>query len=418
MKKSKKLTTLVGILSLLILASFCLNSCSFVSLDANARGSVDLMEKVTAYTDDITMPNDEESEKFRNSFFSFSTELFKSSLDNEKNSLISPLSVIMALGMTANGADGITLEEAEALLGELYVLNKGINGYRYLQNGQLKTANSIWIKDTPDFVVKDDFLKTNATYYGADAYLAPFDKQTLKDINNWVKENTDGEIDKILDELESDVMMCLINTVLFDAEWASPYTDFSKRDFRGTSGEKQVEMMTSTESVYLETENAKGFMKSYKNGDYSFAALLPDESVSLAEFISSLDGATLKNLFDGKQSARVKATIPKFSYDYDISMAEIISEMGWQSAFCETADFSKISDTPLYISDILHKTHIDFNSNGTKAAAATAVMMKSESASPAPDQMIRLVFDRPFMFVIYDNNSGVPVFIGTINEIN
>lgn len=418
MKKSKKLTTLVGILSLLILASFCLNSCSFVSLDANARGSVDLMEKVPVRTEPLAT-NDMIIGGFRNRVFKFSTELFKNSVDNSKNSLISPLSVIMALGMTANGADGVTLEEAEALFGKLYVLNYGFAGYRDLQNGQLKTANSIWIKDTPGFVVKEDFLKTNALYYGADAYLAPFNSHTLRDINNWVKENTDGEIDKILDELESDVMMCLINTVLFDAEWASPYTDFSKRDFRGTSGEKQVEMMTSTESVYLETENAKGFMKSYKNGDYSFAALLPDESVSLAEFISSLDGATLKNLFDGKQSARVKATIPKFSYDYDISMAKIISEMGWQSAFSgETADFSKISDAPLYISDVLHKTHIDFDSNGTKAAAATVVTMTKTSAEIEIEPSIRLVFDRPFMYVIYDNNSRVPVFIGTVTEID
>ncbi len=418
MKNRKKLTTLVCFLSLLILVSFCLNSCSFVSLDANARGSVDLMEKVPVRTEPLAT-NDMIIDGFRHSVFKFSAELFKSSLDDEKNSLISPLSVIMALGMTANGADGATLEEAEALLGKLYVLNYGFAGYRDLQNGQLKTANSIWIKDTPGFVVKEDFLKANALYYGADAYLAPFNKQTVNDINNWVKENTDGEIKKILDELESDVMMCLINTVLFDAEWASPYDEFSKASFKGIGGEKMVEMMTSIESVYLETENAKGFMKDYKNGDYSFAALLPDESVSLADFISSLDGATLKDLFDNKQSAKVKATIPKFSYDYDISMDDIISEMGWQSAFSgETADFSKISDTPLYISDILHKTHIDFNSNGTKAAAATAVMMKTGSATPIPDQMIRLVFDRPFMYVIYDNNSRVPVFIGTVTEID
>ena len=417
MKKYRKLTTIVSVLSLLISLTLCLNSCSFVAIEANARGTLDLMENVTAYTA-IPSQSETEKENFRDSFFSFSAELFKKSVDNGKNSLISPLSVIMALGMTANGADGVTLEEAEALFGELDILNKSIYAYRQAQNSQLNTANSIWIKDERGFDVKEDFLKTNATYYGADAYVSPFDMQTLNDINNWVKKNTDGEIEKILDELRPDTMMCLINTVLFDAEWRTPYTNFSKLTFKGISGETQADMMTSTESVYLEAKNVKGFMKSYKDGKYSFAALLPDENSTLSEFISSLDTNALKGIFDNKQSRKVKATLPKFSYDYDISMADIISEMGWQSAFSGDADFSKISDTPLYISDVIHKTHIEFNSNGTKAAAATAVTLTKTSAEIEIEPPIRLVFDRPFMYVIYDNNSGVPVFIGTVNEIN
>lgn len=417
MKKSKKLTTLVSILSLLILVSFCLNSCSFVSIDANARGTVDLMENVPVHTEPLAT-NDMIDAGFRHSVFKFSTELFKNSVDSSKNSLISPLSVIMALGMTANGASGNTLTEAEALLGKLDVLNYGAAGYSYMQNEQLKTANSIWIKDEKGFEVKEDFLKANAKYYGADAYKAPFDTQTLNDINNWVKENTDGEIKRILDELQPDTVMCLINTVLFDAEWRTPYTDFSKLTFKGISGETQADMMTSTESVYLEAENVKGFMKSYKDGKYSFASLLPNENITLSEFISSLDTNTLKGIFDNKQSRKVKATLPKFSYDYDISMADIISNMGWQSAFSGDADFSGISNTPLYISDVIHKTHIDLDSNGTKAAAATAVTLNKYTAMAELGETIHLVFDRPFMYVIYDNESRVPVFMGTVNEIN
>jgi len=417
MKKYRNLTTLVSLLSLLILVSFCLNSCSFVAIEANARGTVDLMENVTAYTDASELSK-EENENFRDSFFSFSTELFKNSVDNSKNSLISPLSVIMALGMTANGADGTTLTEAEALFGGLDILNKSIYAYRQAQNSQLNTANSIWIKDERGFDVKEDFLKTNATYYGADAYLATFDEQTLADINNWVKENTDGEIEKILDELTPDAVMCLINTVLFDAEWSSPYTEFSKKTFHGLSDDCQAEMMTSSENTYLEGKNVRGFMKSYKGGSYSFAALLPEEGISLSDFISTLDGDTLKALFDERQKAPLRATVPSFSYDYSISASEIIADMGWQSAFSGEANFSKISDTPLNISEIIHKTHIDFKSRGTKAAASTAVVLTKTSAEVIMNEMIRLVFDRPFMYVIYDNNSELPVFIGTVNEIN
>ena len=144
----------------------------------------------------------------------FSLELFKRSVAEKENSLVSPLSVLLALAMTANGADSETLAEMEmeAVLGKDISL-EDLNEYLYTyvkhlpseKNSRLSIANSIWFRDDENrFTVERDFLQKNADYYNAAAYKAPFDNQTLKDINTWVQEKTENMIDKILDEINED----------------------------------------------------------------------------------------------------------------------------------------------------------------------------------------------------------------------
>ncbi len=409
MKNSLKRRILSALLTLALLS--LLVACSV----SNAEGTVDLMEDVSAPKIQVT---DLDAEKFREYVFDFSTELFKKSTDDEKNSLVSPLSVMMALSMTANGASGNTLTQAEELLGELETLNVGL--YYMNRKGvssQLKTANSIWIKNSPDFIVEKEFLEKNAAFYGADAYLADFDADTVKDINSWVHKNTDGKIQKLLDKLNKDTMMCLINTVLFKADWMKPFDTAPKAPFYNVNGEREdAEMLSGREGVYLKSESASGFAKNYKNGEYSFIALLPNENVSLSDFINSLTSEKLMALIDNKSSESVVVTMPKFSYDYSTSLAKTVEEMGWSDAFNgDFASFEGISrTTPLYISDVIHKTHIKLNENGTEAAAATAVILDKTTAFE-PISPLFLTFDRPFMYIIYDNTAEIPVFIGTLN---
>ena len=143
-----------------------------------------------------------------------------------------------------------------------------------MEKAKLTLANSIWFKDS-GFTVEEAFLQRNADYYGAAVYKSAFDKKTLRDINNWVEENTDGVIDKIVDQMDPYAVMYLVNTVLFDAEWQNIYRKHEVRDgtFTAIDGAKRtVSMMCSNESLYLDDGKATGFLKPYKNG-YSFAAL-------------------------------------------------------------------------------------------------------------------------------------------------
>ena len=422
MKKTR--ISIIAICLLLV----CAIAVNFSGCAVQAQAA-DLMEGINAKKVSGKVTDD----SFTDSQFRFAVDLFKASADGieGKNILISPLSVQLALAMTANGADGQTKAELEKLLGgdiTLEELNKYL--YTYVKNlpndekCKLEIANSIWFRDDAErLTVEKEFLQTNADYYGAQAYKEPFDERTVNDINNWVNEHTDGMIKKIIDEIEPDDVLHLINAIAFDAEWETPYEKFSVDDatFISASGEsRKVKMMNSTEHRYIETENAKGVIKNYKNGDYSFAALLPNEGVDLYDYIASLTGESLKKAITNAEYETVMTAIPKFSYEYGICMDEIISGLGAPTAFdVNGADFSRMATSTvgnIYIGYVLHKTYISVDEHGTKAAAITDVVTK-DSAAAMPEEMKVLILDRPFVYMIIDNSTNLPVFIGTVTDI-
>ena len=158
----------------------------------------------------------------------FAVELFKESITEGKNSLVSPLSVMCALAMTANGADGETLKEMENVFGmpmdELNTyLRSYVKGLPYGDKYKFSVANSIWINDNSGLIPSQDFLQTNVDYYDAMIYKAPFDNQIVKDINNWTSKNTDKMIKKIVESVSPHQVMYLINAVAMDAEWQNVY---------------------------------------------------------------------------------------------------------------------------------------------------------------------------------------------------
>lgn len=353
----------------------------------------------------------------------FSIELFKRSF-SEKNTLVSPLSVMLALSMTANGADKETLAQMEKVLGDgtsIEELNRYLLSYAKSlpskSKSKFKISNSIWFRE--GFHVERDFLQTNADYYNANAYKSPFDDQTLKDINNWVKDKTDGLIDKILDRISEDAVMYLINAIVFDAEWETVYkeSDVHKRDFTNLDGSKSlIDMMHSYESRYIKDDFVTGFAKLYKNGDYSFVALLPNEDVSIADYVESMTGEYFIKLMKDVESKHISVFLPKFSYEYEVGLNDLLKDMGMPDAFDEAkADFSGINqDARLVISDVLHKTFISVDERGTKAGAVTKV----EMAPTAMPQVEVVMLDRPFVYAIVDNSTGLPIFIGAVTTFD
>ena len=186
---------------LLVLAmSLAMTACNQVSAN-------DLMKDVPAKTVDVLPDMDAGASAAAD----FGVRLFQISREEGKNTLISPLSVLYALAMTTNGADGETLAQMEQVLGmKSDDLNCYMRAYLDLlpesEKYKMSLANSIWVKDDPNFIVEQSFLQTNADYYGAGAYKAAFDEGTRNDINNWVKEHTDGMIPEILDEIPDEAI--------------------------------------------------------------------------------------------------------------------------------------------------------------------------------------------------------------------
>ncbi len=353
--------------------------------------------------------------------------LRESAAADGKNTLVSPLSVLYALGMTANGAEGETRQQMEAALGlPVGELNSCLYSYRQaLSDGDsaLRLANSVWFTADARFTANREFLQKNADYYGADVFSAPFDDRTCREINRWVKTNTDGMIPEILDQIPEDAVMYLVNALAFEAEWARTYTadQVSPGQFTAADGTKrEAEFLSGTESTYLEDDKATGFLKYYADGRTAFAALLPKEGVSVSDYIASLDGAALSALLKAPQTAEVMTAIPKFSTEFSLELSGVCKTMGMTRAFdggsAEFAGLGTSAEGNIFIGRVLHKTFLSVGEQGTKAGAATVVEMKDECAAVDAPEAKRVILDRPFVYMLIDCASGVPFFIGALTE--
>ncbi|MBQ3370781.1 MAG: serpin family protein [Mogibacterium sp.] len=356
----------------------------------------------------------------------------------QTNVLLSPDSVLTAMAMTENGAATSTLAEMENTLAKGFTAEEfnlwlsGLN--RRLEDSDqyiYNVSNSIWAREGM-VDVRDDFLKKNLDLHRAEFWTSPFSSETVSDINAWVYNHTRNMIDNIISELSEDARMVLVNTVAFEGQWMEPFGSGAVMDGKFTNADgtkKTVKMLHDCEYYrYFELKEGKAFVKYYGASDaksqgssIAFVGMLPPEGMSADDYLSSLDGKSFVEAFNNSKSAKVNLTLPKFKGDYDIALEEILKDMGIVTAFTNDADFSAMHDptpeTPaLRIDKVLHKTHIELDENGTKAAAATAVIMEKATAI-MHETIQELRFDRPFAYAIVDVDSGMPLFIGEINSL-
>ena len=420
--RKAKQHVIIGLTLLIVFAgAMAMTACSSSTMEIQAT---DLMDGVSSKTVSGRPADDQ----FIDNTVDFSFELFKNTITAKENSLISPLSALLALAMTANGADNQTFTQMEEVLGR-GISHEQLNEYLYSyvkslpseNKSKLNIANSIWFRDDENrLMVEKDFLQKNADYYNAAAYKSAFDEQTLKDINEWVKTNTDGMIDKILDQIDEDTVMYLINAIAFEAEWEIVYNkdQIFSGDFIAIDGSTQTaDFMLSEENSYIDDGKAVGFIKPYANGNYSFVTLLPNEDVVIEDYIETLSGAGFINAIKHAENTPVTATLPKFQYDYTIKMNDALKVLGMPDAFLDgKADFNKLGKSTrgnIYIGEVLHKTFISVDELGTKAGAVTKVEMKDESYMETKNVKL----NRPFVYFIIDNSTKLPIFMGTVMSL-
>lgn len=401
---------------LLVAVCFCaLAGCNPGS--RNFRAKKVEAEELTAKVAAQTVESKEADEKFSVIYNNFAVKMTKALYKNE-NACVSPLSIAAAFGMVTNGAKGETKTELEALLGADV---QTINAYfaRLMQKSseskELHVANSVWSRKNA-VTIENDFLNVVKNNYLAQFYSAPFDGETVKDINKWVYNNTRGGIDKIIDDIDADTVLYLLNALDFEAEWKDKFEKNSVRSgtFYGVKNEAEVTMMYATEQSYIETEKAKGFIKPYVGGEYKFAAILPDEDTSIDEFLSSLTGESLTKILSGAKKTSVEIGLPKFDFENRFDLIPTLKKLGVNKAFSADADFTALGKTSfgnLYIGEVVHKTRITVNEQKTKASAVTEIGGK-ETAMPSTPSVI---LNRPFVYMILDSSS-LPVFMGVIAQ--
>ena len=319
---------------------------------------------------------------------------------NTKNYLISPYSIGYALSMLKDGAKDETNVE-----------------------DRIGIANAIFIKNIYKDDISSNYLNTLKNKYDSEII---FNELINADpINNWVKNKTYNMIDKIIETIDKDFVLGLVNAIAIDVEWKTKFEEENTYD--GTwNNDKKVSMMHSSNTVtYIENDKAKGIIKDYKKyGDteLEFIAILPNDN--LQEYINNFNKEELDSILSNKKvpdsNLDIKLTIPKFSYDYQYEkLKDDLISIGVVDVFDGTKSnlrnmLTDDSILQLYASDVIHKTHIELSESGTKAAAVTFIPIFKNTAMPQEKEVINIVFDRPFLYIIKDKNSDNIWFFGTV----
>lgn len=355
----------------------------------------------------------------------FGLNLFRDVLENaeqSENVMISPLSVSLALTMTYNGAEGdtrIAMEQAMEMTGlnrdEINQLNQQLVEALLAHDPSvtLEIANSIWYRD--DFTVKPSFVEVNQTYYDAVVNAMDFsDPGTIEVINQWVADQTHERIEKIVDQINGNSFMFLINAIYFKGNWRY---EFDKKETRDgefyVSADEQVLVPMMHQELDLNMCRQDLFTAvelPYGKGNWSMFVFVPEGDHHLDDLVSELNSDNWNQWMDQfYPTTEVNLTLPKFTFEYETSLADALKAMGMDVAFSSQADFSGMLDGGgLLISDVKHKTFVEVNEEGTEAAAVTSVEIELTSIGNY------FSVNRPFLFVIAEKSSNAILFAGRV----
>jgi serpin B len=267
---------------------------------------------------------------------------------------------------------------------------------------------------------------------------------TVNDLNAWANQHTHGKIPEILpmpsspEEIKSfeDTLALLLNAIYFKADWQVPFygTATQHQSFYLASGQtEQVQMMKRTNSFGYLPPNLPDFNNPFtmvnlpygRDGLLSMTILLPNADTSLNQLYQSLSGIDLKHLFASTSSAYGTLSLPKFKQSNSYDLIPALQKLGMVQAFDPgQADFSKMAkprnpDDKFALAQVLQKTTVEVNEEGTEAAAVTLVQVSATpEASPTPMNQINIVVDHPFLYLIRDTETGQILFMGALSDPN
>lgn len=350
------------------------------------------------------------------------------------NYLVSPMSMAYALTILKEGSRNNTKSQLSVLLNN-YKLKDS-----FFIKDRVSIANALFINNQYKNDISNTYLTKVENNYKSEIL---FDEYNGPDkINNWVKEKTFNMIPKTVDDLSKDFVLAVVNAIAIDVEWRNKFECYNTKEeeFTLSSGSKmKTPMMHSSEGAsYIESEKAKGFIKDYAIYDketgnivyeendntiaLEYIAIMPNGD--LKEYVDSLDNTELSKLIKSKKDPNEKLTInysiPRYTYDFDYKdFQDSLNSLGVKDMFNPSiADFKAMindkSNLKLYVSESIHKTHIEFSESGTKAAAVTAFIMDKATAFIEDIEVINININKPFLYIIKEKNSDNIWFFGTV----
>lgn len=361
----------------------------------------------------------------------FAFNLYSSCSDVKGNFIVSPLSISMALGMTSAGASGITLEQMRETMSVAQNEETFHEAFRELRSSigsslrgskvVLNLCNSVWVQKNSD--VMPGFTECLLNNYGSQLREADFvndSSSAIKEVNAWVKKQTQGRIENMLgsDQVSTEAAFILVNTIFFKGKWHSKFKRRATRSepFFVTSGQQvMIPMMWQTGSFnYFSNAEVSLLELPYIRGRFSMVIFLPNKSDGLSDLEKNMDLEKVNSWLKARRKKEVQVYLPRFSFRSNCSLKDGLSKMGMPDAFHNgKADFSRISSRQtLFLASVLHCAGVEADEDGTTAWAATTVSGNFEGASPA----MLFKANHPFVFMITENTTGSVLFLGRVSD--
>jgi len=277
----------------------------------------------------------------------------------------------------------------------------------------IEIVNSIWYK--LGFPVELDFIEVNQTYFDAEVRELDFSLLSAIDIiNGWINNKTHGKIEEVIQEIDPLTVMFLINAIYFKAAWATQFAEEVTADAPFTlPDQSQITckmMYTKMDQQYLDTEDFQAVTLPYGSGRFRMSVFLPKDGKNINEIARKMNDQNWHLWMSNFEETPVHLYMPRFKIEFEMKLNDILKAMGMEIAFTGQADFSGIAPgRDLYINKVIHKTFVEVNEEGTEAAAVTVV----EIWEKAVTDEVRMVLNRPFLFVIHDDHSNI-LFMGQV----
>jgi serine protease inhibitor len=345
----------------------------------------------------------------------------------DENIVISPFSLELALGMVYAGCNGTSADELSRVVGfgpqtgSREVLFPGMALYSALPSTiTLKIANSLWcdrstkLRPTFETKVKDFF---NPEIQSVDLESAA----SMKAINDWVAKATENRITDLIQKPPKPPLV-LINAVYFKGAWEHAFSagqNFPAQFNREGGGSCQVTMMKrSLSAPYLETDDFQAIKLPYNGGRLEMLLILPAKGAGLSAVLQRLSNGAWKQTIDEFTEASGTISLPRFKVTYRDSLVSPLTQLGIKAVFEPSKDFTPMFEDSrkFFVSNVIQQTYLRVDENGSEAAATTEVQIEASAIRRPIKKPFNLVFDRPFLFAITDDQSGQLLFAGVLRD--
>ena len=335
--------------------------------------------------------------------------------DKDANLAVSPYSAGVALSMLAEGAEGQTRAEFNKALNDCLFKSEDLGGNDKIT---VNSVNSLWVDD--NFSVRNRYVSLMQKDFDALVTTLSFsDPATVKAINNWCSEHTNGKITEIIDELSPNDVMVLVNALYFKAPWLNPFDEHmtSSAKFHGSKSVSDVDMMARKAYMnYAEYNGCQLVELPYEGGRYAMYVLLPPEDMDINELIGYLSQESYNAAMNSLQSKELLLKMPKVKVETSLLLNQSLQHMGIRTAFTGAADFKGISEMgPLSLGLVKQKCYVEISEKGTEAAAVTSAQIRMTALRPS--QYVRMTVDRPYLFFVTDKQESNILFAGRIMNL-